>query len=335
MVHVVAVLAFDDVVAFDVTTATEVFGGVRLAGNCVGYEVVVCGPRGRATAGPFGLTVPHRLDALRRADTIVVPGLRDLDGRVPESVLAALRRAHARGARVVSICAGALTLADAGLLQHRRATTHWQAAQRLSARSPDTLVDPNVLFIDEGDILTSAGAAAGIDLCLHLVRLDHGAAVAATSARHAIVPLTREGGQAQYIPVQRIGPVGSSLHQTLQWLSQDIGEPRTLDEIAAHAHLAVRTLNRRFREITGHTPLQWVHHERIRQAQILLETSDLPVEIIARSTGFGSAAAFRSVFGRTVGTAPSRYRATFSTSGTLTTGPSRPPSRVPAPQSAS
>lgn len=309
----VAVLAFDDVVAFDVTTATEVFGGVRLAEGEAGYEVLVCGPRSRVTAGPLGLTVPHRLKALQRADTIVVPGLRDLAGRAPETVLAALRRAHARGARVVSICAGALTLADAGLLSHRHATTHWQAARLLVQRSPDTHVDPNVLFIDEGDILTSAGAAAGIDLCLHLVRLDHGAAVAAASARHAVVPLTREGGQAQYIPVHQLTPTSSSLHSTLQWLSEGIAQPRTLDDIAAHAHLAVRTLNRRFRDITGQTPLQWLHRERVRQAQVLLETTDLPAESIAHSTGFGSAAAFRAVFRRTVGTAPSHYRATFST----------------------
>ncbi|MET0695126.1 MAG: helix-turn-helix domain-containing protein [Propionibacteriaceae bacterium] len=311
--HVVAVLAFDGVVAFDVTTATEVFGGVRLAGGEVGYEVVVCGPRTRVTAGPLGLTVPHRLKALERADTIVVPGLRDLEARAPETVLAALRRAHARGARVVSICAGALTLADAGLLAQRNATTHWQAAQLLAARSPDTHVDSNVLFIDDGDILTSAGAAAGIDLCLHLVHRDHGAAVAAASARHAVVPLTREGGQAQYIPVHQHTPASSSLHLTLQWLSERIAEPWTLDDIAAHAHLAVRTLNRRFRDVTGQTPLQWVHRERIRQAQVLLETTDSPVEEIAHTVGFGSAAAFRTVFRRTVGTAPSRYRATFFT----------------------
>lgn len=197
-------------------------------------------------------------------------------------------------------------------MSRRHATTHWQAAQRLVERSPDTEVDPDVLFIDEGDILTSAGAVAGIDLCLHLVRLDHGAAVAAASARHAVVPLSREGGQAQYIPVHQLTPTSSSLHPTLQWLSAGIAKPRTLDDIAAHAHLAVRTLNRRSRDITGQTPLQWVHRERIRQAQVLLETTDHPIEVIAHTTGFGSAAAFRAVFRRTVGTAPSHYRATFS-----------------------
>jgi transcriptional regulator GlxA family with amidase domain len=310
--HVVAVLALDGVVAFDVTTATEVFGGVRLADGTAGYEVLVCGPRSRVSAGLLGLTVPHRLAVLRRADTVVVPGLRDLDARAAEAVLAALRQAHRRGARVVSICAGALTLADAGLLHERRATTHWQAAQRLVERSPDTSVDPNVLFVDEGDILTSAGAAAGIDLCLHVVRLDHGAAVAAAAARHAVVPLSREGGQAQYIPVPRVGPSAPSLQPTLQWLSEDIAAHRTLDDIAGHAHLAVRTLNRRFREITGCTPVQWVHRERVRQAQVLLETSDLPVELVAHGVGFGSATTFRTVFRRTVGVTPSRYRATFT-----------------------
>jgi transcriptional regulator GlxA family with amidase domain len=310
--HVVAVLALDGVVAFDVTTATEVFGGVRLADGAAGYEVVVCGTRSRVSAGLLGLTVPHRLSVLQRADTVVVPGLRDLDARAPEAVLASLRQAHRRGARVVSICAGALTLADAGLLHGRRATTHWQAAQLLVERSPDTAVDPNVLFVDEGDILTSAGAAAGIDLCLHLVRLDHGAAVAAAAARHAVVPLTREGGQAQYIPVPHVGPDAPSLHPTLQWLSEDIAAHRTLDDIAAHAHLAVRTLNRRFRTITGCTPVQWVHRERVRQAQVLLETTDRPVETVAHSVGFGSATAFRTVFRRTVGITPSRYRATFT-----------------------
>ncbi|MFC0544157.1 GlxA family transcriptional regulator [Kutzneria chonburiensis] len=307
--HTVAVLALPDVIPFDLATPIEAFR------RTPGYRVLVCAPSPEISAGLFTLTAPHGLEALATADTIVLPGCTEFD--VPSSVVDALVAAASRGARLASICTGAFILAATGLLDGLRATTHWAAAAELAARYPLIDVDPDVLYVDNGQFLTSAGAAAGLDLCLHIIRRDHGSAVAADAARIAVMPLEREGGQAQFI-VHDLPPVprGAELEKLLVWLEENSVRELTLDEIAAQAGMSTRTLNRRFREQTGTSPLRWLHRARVRRAQHLLEATDEPVERIAVRCGFGSPTAFREHFKRIVGTSPQSYRAAFTPTST-------------------
>lgn len=310
--HVLAVLALDDVIAFDLAAAVETFRYACTSAGRPAYRVVVCGPSPAVTAGPMGLTVPHRLDVLGEADTIVVPGRYHPDADHPAEVLDALRAAAARGARVASICVGAFTLAAAGLLDGRRATTHWAAAAELARRYPRVDVDPAVLYVDEGQVLTSAGAAAGLDLCLHVIRRDLGAGPAAAVARRTVMPLERAGGQAQFIvhePPPAAG--GSSLALLLEWLEQHLDQRLGTADLARRAGLSERSLHRRFREQTGLTPTQWLQTARVRRAQQLLEDSDLGVERIADRVGMGSPTTFRDTFKRISGTTPQAYRRAF------------------------
>ncbi|MDO3682687.1 GlxA family transcriptional regulator [Micromonospora sp. C28ISP2-4] len=309
--HTVAVLALDTVVPFDLATPIEVFDRTRLPGGRPGYRVVVCAERPTVTTGVFDIAVPWRLDVLADADTVIVPGVTDPGAAAPAPVLDALRAAEARGTRIASICGGAFTLAAAGLLDGRRATTHWVAAAQLAARYPRVQVDPNVLYVDNGQILTSAGAAAGLDLCLHLVRTDHGAAVAADAARLSVMPLERAGGQAQFIAHEPPAPDGTTLEPLLTWMRQNAGRDLALADIARHAGMSVRTLNRRFRDQVGTTPLRWLHRVRVHQAQHLLETTAHPVDRVATQVGFGSVTAFRDRFRRITGTSPQAYRRSF------------------------
>ncbi|GGM77573.1 GlxA family transcriptional regulator [Dactylosporangium sucinum] len=329
--HVVAVLALDQVIPFDLATPIEVFSRVRLADGGAPYEVRICAASATVDAGAFTLNAPWGLDALLDADTIIVPGCADATRPVPEEVLRHLRKAAGGGTRIASICAGAFTLAATGLLDGLRATTHWLAAPALAERWPAVEVDPGVLYVDNGQFLTSAGAAAGLDLCLHLIRRDHGSAVAADAARLSVMPLEREGGQAQFIvPEQPPAPRGSALEPLLRWMQDNTDADLTLAELAGRAGMSVRTLNRRFREQTGTTPLQWLLLTRIRRAQHLLETTDRPVELVAADVGFGSPTAFRERFKRVVGAAPHTYRAAFRTRKTgagresLSSGRGRP-----------
>ncbi|MEU3902707.1 helix-turn-helix domain-containing protein [Streptomyces goshikiensis] len=310
--HTVAVLALDGVIPFDLSTPIEVFSRTRLPGGRPAYRVRVCAPTPEVDAGAFALRAPWPLEALAEADTIVLPGVADLDAPLPPEVLDALRRAAGRGTRIASICVGAFVLAATGLLDGLRATTHWMAAPALAARYPGIEVDADVLYIDNGQLLTSAGAAAGLDLCLHLIRRDHGSAVAADAARLSVMPLEREGGQAQFIVhEQPPTPHGSELEPLLSWMEENVHHELTLDEIAGRAGMSTRTLNRRFREQTGTSPLQWLHRARIRQAQYLLENTGHPVERIASQVGFGSPTAFRDRFRRVAGTSPNAYRRAF------------------------
>jgi transcriptional regulator GlxA family with amidase domain len=310
--HTVAVLALDKVVPFDLSTPIEVFTRTRLPDGRAAYRVRICGTTPTVDAGTFTLQPPRGLDALADADTIILPGCADPTAPIPAEVLGALRRAATRGTRIASICSGAFILAATGLLDGRRATTHWLAAAMLAARHPRIDVDPNVLYVDNGQFLTSAGAAAGLDLCLHLIRRDHGAAVAADAARLSVMPLEREGGQAQFIVHdQPPTPRGSVLEPVLRWTEDNSAKDLTLEDIAAYAGMSTRTLNRRFREQTGTTPLQWLLRSRIRQAQYLLEATGHPVDRIATQVGFGSPTAFRDRFKRIVGTSPNTYRAAF------------------------
>ena len=312
--HVVAVLALDGVLAFDLSTPVEVFGRVRLPDGRSAYVVRVCAPTDEVDAGIFDVRAPWGLDALAEADTIIVPGLADPNLPVPDDVLGALRDAVEVGTRVASICVGAFTLAEAGLLSGLRATTHWAAAGELASRYPGVEVDAGVLFVDNGQVLTSAGAAAGIDLCLHMIRRDHGSAVAADAARLAVMPLERDGGQAQFIVHEQPGADGSSLGPLLVWVEENAHRDLTLHDIASRAKLSTRTLNRRFWEQTGTTPLRWLRGSRIRRAQYLLETTAHPVERISRQVGFNSPTSFRDQFKGLVGTSPQAYRRAFQSS---------------------
>ncbi|WP_433272099.1 GlxA family transcriptional regulator [Actinosynnema sp. CS-041913] len=309
--HTVAVLALDQVIPFDLATPIEVFTRTRLPDGPA-YRVVVCGTTPTVDAGAFTLSPECGLEGLADADTIILPGCADATAPIPGDVLAALRRAAARGARIASICSGAFVLAATGLLDGLRATTHWAAAPALAARHPEIDVDPDVLYVDNGLLLTSAGAAAGLDLCLHLIRRDHGSAAAAHAARLSVMPLEREGGQAQFIVHdQPPTPSGSALEPVLRWLDDNAERDLTLEDIAARAGMSTRTLNRRFREQTGTTPRQWLLRARVRRAQHLLEATSHPVERIASQVGFGSPTAFRDRFKRVVGTSPHAYRAAF------------------------
>ena len=311
--HTVAVIALDGVIPFDLSTPIEVFTRVRLPDGRPGYRVRVCAEHSEVDAGSFVLRAPWGLEALREADTIIVPGIADPAAPLPEAVRDALRAAAANGARIASICSGTFPLAATGLLDGLRATTHWLAADHLATAHPAIDVDPRVLYVDNGQFLTSAGAAAGLDLCLHLIRKDYGSAVAAHAARLSVMPLEREGGQAQFIVHDHTpAPQGSTLEPLLDWIQDNLSRDLSLPDIAAHAGLSTRTLIRRFRDQTGTTPLQWLHRARIRRAQHLLETTQHSVERIAAQVGFGSPTAFRDRFKRTTGISPNTYRRTFS-----------------------
>lgn len=313
--HVIAVLALPDSIAFDVGTPIEAFGRVRLPSGAPGYRVVVCGSEPEVSAGPMRIATNHGLAALAEADTVVVPGVNDVSVDAPDEVLAALRAAHVRGTRVASICTGAFALATAGLLNGKRATTHWVATELFRARFPAVDLDPDVLYVDEGQVLTSAGASAGLDLCLHMIARDYGAAVAADASRLAVAPLHRSGGQAQFIlrnqaAVKHIAE-RTELDDVLAWIEQEAHRDLTLHDIAARAAVSVRTLNRRFQAETGQTPMQWLTGVRVRHAQQLLESTAYGVERVGREVGFTSPANFREQFRRLTGVAPLNYRNTF------------------------
>ena len=310
-VHTVAVLALDQVVPFDLGTPLEVFARVRLPDGRAGYRVRVCAADAKVETEYFTIDAPWDLDSLAQADTIIVPG-RSVFSPLPTEVLDALRAAAAAGTRIASICSGTFTLAEAGLLDGLRATTHWAVAATLAEQYPRIEVDPDVLYVDNGQILTSAGAAAGLDLCLHLIRRDHGSAVAADAARLSVMPLEREGGQAQFI-VHELPPVprGSALEPVLGWIEENLESPLTVRQLAARCAMSERTFNRRFREQTGTTPLQWLLRARVRRAQYLLENTGHGIERIAQQAGFGSPTAFRERFRRVAGVAPQAYRASF------------------------
>jgi transcriptional regulator GlxA family with amidase domain len=317
--HTVAVLAIPDTIAFDLATPVEVFGRVELASGRPGYRVLVCGTDPVVSAGALRIGTDHGLDALAAADTIVVPGRNDVTGAAPPAVITALRDAFARGARIASICTGAFTLAAAGLLDGRRATTHWQAADAFRAGFPAVCLDADVLYVDEGRVLTSAGASAGLDLCLHIAAIDHGAAVAADAARLAVAPLHRSGGQAQFIlrnrrghqPPQKSVAERTELDDVLSWIEREAHQELALGDIAAHAAVSVRTLNRRFAAETGQPPMQWLAGVRIGHAQQMLETTGYGVERVGREVGFTSPTNFREQFRRLTGVSPQSYRSTF------------------------
>jgi AraC family transcriptional activator FtrA len=308
----VAVVVPQGVTMFELAVACDIFGSEPGIGRNW-YKLLLCSSTAKPVKGAFGLRVEatHRLAALRRADIVVVPPL-DGSRHASDDVLEALRNAHSGGARLMSLCTGAFSLAAAGLLDGRRATTHWRHAGRLAQLYPKVKVDPDVLYVDEGDILTSAGSAASIDLCLHVVRQDFGADVAAAVARGLVVPPHRDGGQAQFIETPLPDVVGSDrFTEALTWAQGHLGEAITVETLAGKAAMSPRTFARHFRGAVGTTPHQWIASQRVLMAQRLLETTDLSVEVVAARSGFGSAANFRQQFGRVVRTTPNGYRRTF------------------------
>jgi AraC family transcriptional activator FtrA len=307
--HAVAILALPHVVAFDLSIPAHVLG--RRGGGR--YAVTVCATRaGRVpTTTGYEVVAPAGLEAIAQADTVIVPGYEADDDPAP-AALRALQDAHARGARIVSICTGAFALAAAGLLDGRRATTHWEWADRLAANHPRVKVDPDVLYVDEGDVLTSAGVAAGIDLCLHLVRSDHGAEVANAIARRMVVAAQRDGGQAQFVE-RAVPDDGAGLAPTRAWMLERLDEALSVTAMAAHAGYSERSFMRRFRAETGQSPLRWLTQARVLEAQRLLERTDLPVETVASRCGFGTAATLRTHFARQTATTPTGYRSTWLT----------------------
>lgn len=310
--HRVAILCLDGLVAFDLTAPAQVFGVASERGGMPLYEVSTCGEGGReiATTSGFGLRPQRGLDALRRADTVVVPGYFALLDPPPDAVTEALRRSAARGARVLSVCTGAFALAHAGLLDGRRATTHWAHAEQLAALFPAVEVDPAALYLDEGEVMTSAGLSAGIDLSLHVVRKDFGAAVGERVARRMVAAPHREGGQAQFIKRPPLGEPGS-LEATRRWAAERLAEPLDVAALARHAGVSPRTFARRFREETTTTPLKWLHAQRVLEARRLLEESNLSIDDVAWRAGFGTAASLREHFRRATATTPTAYRRSF------------------------
>ena len=318
----IAVVAVDEVPLFHLSVPLEVFGQNRSETGAPRHEVLVVaaeeGPL-RSSGGVL-LDAPHSLDAVRGADVVVVPWWRHYDDeQPPAALLEALRAAHERGARIAGLCGGAFVLAAAGLLDGRPATTHWMFTDKLASRHPSVRVHPQVLYVDDGDVLTSAGTAAAIDLCLHLLRELNGAEVANVVARRMVVPPHRAGGQAQFIeaPLPRV-EASDPLSVSLGWALEHLHEPVTVDDLAARAAMSRRTFTRQFRARTGTSAVQWLTDQRTLLARRLLETTDLPVEAVAHRSGFGSAVSLRTHFQRTLGTSPREYRTTFSRNTTAT-----------------
>jgi AraC family transcriptional regulator, transcriptional activator FtrA len=319
--HTVAAYAFDGMSSFELGCVVEVFGLPRPELGVPWYALKVCAETSRPlrVVGGFTLATEYGLDELAAADTAVVTAVPDVRGEVPVALVEALLRAHARGARIVSVCSGAFALAAAGLLDGLEATTHWRYAALLAERFPAVRVDPDVLYVDRGRVLTSAGSAAGLDLCLHLVRLDHGPAIANAVARRLVLPPHREGGQAQYIEAQfveaplRAGAeaVGGGVARSMDWALENLAAPLCVADLARVARMSQRSYLRNFARATGTSPLRWLVGRRVAAARALLESTDEPVERIGAAVGFADPASFRHHFGRVAGTSPSAYRRAF------------------------
>ncbi|MFD8480261.1 GlxA family transcriptional regulator [Kitasatospora sp. NPDC059673] len=330
MLKNVAVIVLEDIHPFELGVACEVFGMDRSAAGLPGYEFGLVGDRPgpmRTHAG-FAVQVPHGPERLAEADLVIAAatGIRE---HYPEALCEALRAAHARGAHLLSICSGSFLFGAAGLLDGRRSTTHWQYAHLMAERFPLTTVEPDVLYVDDDPVITSAGTAAGIDACLHLVRKVQGAEVAREIARRMVVAPHRDGGQAQFINRPLPESDGDSLAGTLEWMRRRLDREVSVDDLARHAHMSPRTFARRFQQETGTTPHRWLTGQRVLLAQRLLESTDESVDAVAARCGFGNAATLRHHFGRRLGTTPQAYRRAFGGPGGPG-GPGRAAERQPA-----
>ncbi|GIJ22360.1 helix-turn-helix domain-containing protein [Micromonospora lutea] len=306
----VALAATDGMLHFELALAYEVFDAAPAAVRVPWYDVSVCGTQS-VRVGRFRLDPDHGLDRLAHAGTVIVPALADVDEDPPTDLIEAVRAAHEAGARIVSLCTGAFVLAAAGLLDGLRATTHWAHTEQLAARHPRVTVDPDVLYVDNGNVLTSAGKAAAMDLCLHLVRRDHGSTIANIVARRLVVPPHRAGGQAQFVTTPVPARDDHPLADVIPWAMRHLDQPLTVEDMAHQANVSSRHLTRHFHAITGTTPLQWLLTQRIRRAQELLETTNDSVDTIATAAGMGTATTLRRHFRRMVGVPPDTYRQTF------------------------
>ncbi|MBA8879075.1 GlxA family transcriptional regulator [Phyllobacterium myrsinacearum] len=314
--HNIAVIAYEGISPFHLSVPCIVFGDDLLKLGAPRYHLFICGekPGLISTMSGFHIEVQHDLSALVGADTVIMPAWRDPDDRPSATLLSALRAAHARGARMVGLCLGTFVLAEAGLLDGRTASTHWAWAEQFKRTYRSVALDQNALYVDEGDILTSAGTAAAIDCCLHLVRRDHGAEVANRIARRLVVAPHRRGGQAQYIekPLPDSG-INDQLTTTLEWAIEHLADPMSLEQLAARAGMSLRSFTRHFRKKTGTTVTQWLLNHRLATAQRLLETSDCSVDSVATIAGFGSTVSLRQHFTRAFSISPVGYRRQFRT----------------------
>jgi AraC family transcriptional activator FtrA len=318
-IHRVAVIVTPGAPLFELAVPCEVFGAPRPDLIDPPYEVLLCATRtGVTVASGFLATETGSLDDAVDADTVIVPATADVNEPPDEALVKTLRSAYERGARVVGLCSGAFALAEAGLLDHKRATTHWMYAERLARQYPAVRVDPAVLYTADANVYTSAGTAAAIDLCLELVRRDRGASVVNELARRLVVPPHRTADQAQFVSVPVPAVPETGLGPVLEWARGHLHERVTLAQLATRAHVSPRTLIRRFEGEYGLTPSRWLHAERLRRAQQLLEASELSVEQVAEQSGFGTPASLRQAFARNLHTSPSAYRDTFRL------GPGRP-----------
>jgi AraC family transcriptional activator FtrA len=310
----VAAVAYDGLCTFEFGCVVELFSLDRPELKVDWYRFGVCAvERGPLrAAGGFTVNISHTLRLLDRADIIVIPGWRGADEPIPEALTRKLVRAHARGARICSICSGVFVLAAAGLLNGKAATTHWRHAEKLRARFPEIEVRPNDLYVDTGQIVTAAGSAAGLDMLLHLVRRDYGSRVANLVAQRLVIPPHREGGQAQFLPRTLPRDEATSLAPMMDWVRANLDHAHSLSSLARRAGMSVRTLQRRFQESTGVSPQQWLVRERIGFAKESLETTRAPLWRVAKSAGFGAEESFRRHFRRVTGTSPHRYRQQFS-----------------------
>ncbi|TDY16960.1 AraC family transcriptional regulator with amidase-like domain [Paraburkholderia sp. BL6665CI2N2] len=313
----VAILALHGVVPFDLGIACDIFSRVRTVDGDEAYRVLVCGESSRIRAGHFDIHTPWRLEQMLDANILIIPGVENINIVVSSAVKKALRLASDRGALVASICTGAFILASTGLLDGRRATTHWAVVDEFANRFPAVTVDPDVLFVDEGNVVTSAGSSAGLDMCFHLIGRCHGQAVASHAARLAVAPLFRDGGQAQFIQ-QTALPTSSSLVPLLEWMLGNLDQPIDVTLLASRASMTPRTFARRFRDQTGTTPIQWLLRSRVRRAQELLETTSASVDQVSVAVGFDSPVTFRARFRSVVGLTPSSYRRRFSSASLST-----------------
>lgn len=315
MAHRVAVLVYDGLEPFELGVVVEVFGVARPELPELDYSLSVSAAAVRpiSVAGGFSLVPRHGLEALETADTVILPGCPDIDRDAPEELLESLCVAYRRGARMVSLCLGAFTLAAAGLLDGRTAATHWQFAERLAQRYPQVGVNDRVLYVDDGQVLTSAGSAAGIDLCLHLVRRDHGSVVANALARRMVIAPHRHGGQAQFIeqPVPERAEE-SRIADVITWALERLDARITVSDLASAAFMSPRTFSRRFRQATGRSPGDWLLEQRVLASLPLLESSNSSMEEIAATVGFADAAALRYHFARLMDMRPSDYRRQFA-----------------------
>lgn len=312
MLRSVVAIVLPGVAPFELGVVCEVFGIDRTeqGGPAFDFTVVTERPGRVPTSMGFALDVPDGLDRAADADLVAVPAFPRHDP-VPEPVQHVLRDAVDRGARVLSVCMGAFALGRAGLLDGRRCTTHWMYTGELAREFPAAMVDPDVLYVEDGPVVTSAGSAAGIDACLHVVRSEHGAAAASVIARRMVVPPHRDGGQAQFVAAPLPACTDDSMAPVLAWMLDHLAEELSVERIAAHAHMSPRTFARRFRDTTGTTPAAWLNRRRLERARELLEATDLPVEEVARRVGFGSAGVLRHHFAA-LGTTPNAYRRTFA-----------------------